>query len=223
MSSKLSTTKTSVAGLCTSLCTRYAAIAVATVAFSTQLLANTPAGADWQLLESDAGIQTYTRVVEGSKFIATRHVTELDASLPQVLAALGDGTACVEWLKLCESIKIIERVNDREFLAYVVLNMPWPVSNRDLVFRSIRTGDPADKIVEVRQHAEPDAYPPGKLVRMISENIYTMESLSDRKVRLTWTLHTNPGGGLSPNMVNSRAHQETRRDLRSLIKLLARH
>lgn len=202
---------------------RVALSALFVLTLSAPLKANTPGADGWELLSSDHGIQTFSRDVQDSRYKATRHVTELNASLPQVLAALGDGTTCVPWLKLCKSIKIIERVNQREFLAYVVLNMPWPVSNRDLVFRSIRIGEPEDEVVEVRQLAEPDAYPPGKLVRMISENVYNMELLPDRKVRLTWTLHTNPGGGLSAKLVNSRAHKETRRDLRSLIKYLAGH
>ena len=209
-------------GLALSGC-RLVLSALCVITWSTSLPANTPGADGWELLSSDHGIQTFSRDVQDSRFKETRHVTELDASLPQVLSALGDGTTCVAWLKLCKSIKIIERVNQREFLAYAVLNMPWPVSNRDLVFRSTRIGEPEDKVVEVRQLAEPDAYPPGKLVRMISENVYTIESMRDRKVRLTWTLHTNPGGGLSPKLVNSRAHKETRRDLRSLIKYLAGH
>jgi len=183
--------------------------------------ASIPEPQSWRLLVDKHGIQTFSGELPGSRFIATRHIVELETPVEQVLAALGDGSSCAPWLKLCKSMEIIQRINQHEFLAYAVLNMPWPVSERDLVFLSRRSEGPVRKHIIVEQTSQAAARPPSALVRMVSDSRFLIEPLAPGKVRLTWTIHSDPGGSVSPAMINARAPKETRRDLRALVKYLA--
>ena len=175
---------------------------------------------EWHVVSLNDGIQTSTQTVEGSPYKAARHVVEIDAGVNKVLMAFGDGSSCVAWLLVCKQSRIIERISEYEYVGYAVIDMPWPVSNRDLVFRSIVTRKASGGAVEVTQVAEPLAYPRTKLVRMFSRATYLIEPLDANRSRLTYTIHTDPGGNLSSAMVNAKVHVNTRRDVSALIKHL---
>ncbi|MBT8149311.1 MAG: hypothetical protein KJO24_05230, partial [Gammaproteobacteria bacterium] len=56
--------------------------------------ASVPEPQSWSLLANKHGIQTFSGELPGSRFMATKHIVELEAAAEQVLAALGDGSAC---------------------------------------------------------------------------------------------------------------------------------
>lgn len=175
---------------------------------------------EWHVESLDDGIQTSTQTVEGSPYKAARHVVEIDAGVNKVLMAFGDGSSCVAWLVVCKQSRIIERISESEYVGYAVIDMPWPVSNRDLVFRSTVDRKALGGAVELTQVAEPLSYPPTKLVRMVSRATYLIEPLDGNRSRLTYTIHTDPGGNLSSAMVNAKVHINTRRDVSALVKHL---
>ena len=55
---------------------------------------------------------------------------------------------------------------------------------------------------------------------MLSRATYLIEPLDENRSRLTYTIHTDPGGSLSSAMVNAKVHVNTRRDVSALIKHL---
>ena len=106
-------------------------------------------------------------------------MVEIDAGVNKVLMAFGDGSSCVAWLIVCKQSRIIERISEYEYVGYAVIDMPWPVSNRDLVFRSTVDRKASGGAVELTQVAEPLAYPGTKLVRMLSRATYLIEPLDE--------------------------------------------
>ncbi|MBT8150524.1 MAG: hypothetical protein KJO62_03910, partial [Gammaproteobacteria bacterium] len=171
------------------------------------------AGADgeyeWQLKLSEQNVKTSVRKRADTALLEARHVAETSAGLDQVLAQLGDGTSCITWMQRCKSAKIIKREDENSFLGYVVLNMPWPISNRDLVYRSSRSRG-ADNSVVIEQRAAPDDHPAGKLVRMISNNRFELTALDSGGTRISWRVFSDPRGNVSANMINGRMYKETR-------------
>ncbi len=176
------------------------------------------ASENWILKKRHKAIDTYVRDVNGSKYKAAKHVTTINVSLRDLLEAIGDGKSCSPWLALCVSAKVINQVDEREYLGYAVIDMPWPLSNRDLVYRSIKTVDTSTGSIEIKQIAEPESYPKTDWVRMISKSTYLLEPIEKQRVRFTWTVHSNPGGKVPVSIVNSRIHKDTRRDLLTLIE-----
>lgn len=175
---------------------------------------------NWELKTSKDNVDTYIRDVEGSKYRAAKHVAIIDTSLSELFKAIGDGTTCYPWLSLCVSAKVLDQVNKYEYLGYAVIDMPWPVSNRDLVYRSKTTFPTSNGAVLIEQFSEPNSYPSTDMVRMISENTFYVEPLENNQVRFTWIVHSNPGGKVPISLVNSRIHKDTRRDLLSLVEQL---
>lgn len=175
---------------------------------------------NWKLKKSTHNIQTYVGDVKGSKYKAARHVTLINTTIESILKAVIHGDGCKPWLSVCISGKLIDQVSDNEFLGYAVIDMPWPISNRDLVYRS-KTSLHDSGTIQIDQISEPNSYPASNWVRMVSKNTYLLEPINKNQVRFTWTIHSNPGGNVPVSLVNSKIHKNTRKDLLSLLNLLA--
>lgn len=177
---------------------------------------------DWKLATEKKGIKAYTREVEGSQFLEAKLITEFDANIETVLAeVITDFNSCAKWVKLCKNSKVLKKVSDTEVYAYSVLDFPFFMSDRDIVNHFVITKDPKTKVVTISANSAPDMYPgqDGK-VRMQSTVTYTVKPLSENKVEFVWQVHSDPGGGISPGMVNSQLPSQTIDDLLSLRELI---
>lgn len=177
----------------------------------------------WELKTRANNIDTFVGTVADSEYKAARHMTHINAPVNVIIKALVGGEGCKPWLSMCISSTILDQINENEYLGYAVIDMPWPLSNRDVVFRSTMTIQDATGVVEINQVAEPKSYPASQWVRMISTNHYLLEPITEQSVRFTWTVHSNPGGKVPASLVNSKIHKNTRKDLMSLLQLLKGH
>lgn len=174
---------------------------------------------DWALQDSSDNLETFTRLREGSALLEARHIATTPVRMGRVLAEIGDGSQCVTWMQRCKSAEILQREDEHNFLGYVVLNMPWPLSDRDLVYRSKRLQGERSSLV-VEQEAEPEAHPATELVRMLSSNRFVLTPQDDGGTRIIWEVFSDPGGNVKPKMVNKRIHKDTRADMQNLLELL---
>ncbi|MGB5326269.1 MAG: START domain-containing protein [Pseudomonadales bacterium] len=174
---------------------------------------------EWALQESDDNLATFTRLREGSALVEARHVATTPVRMGRVLAEIGDGSQCVAWMQRCKTAEILQREDENNYLGYVVLNMPWPLSDRDLVYRSKRVQGARHSLV-IEQEAEPAAHPETRLVRMLSSNRFILTPKDDGGTRIIWEVFSDPRGNVKPKMVNGRIHKDTREDMKHLLKLL---
>lgn len=174
---------------------------------------------DWTLEKEEQGVQLFTRSIEGSPFLAVKAVARINAPMIKVLAALGNGEGCTEWRKLCKSSEVIKKVSEQERYVYMVLDLPWPVSDRDLVMRSHSQLDPVTKTVTVQLAAASASHPMQDYVRAESNGEYMVKTLGENLVELTWTMHTDLGGSLSPGMINPQLSSSTLEDMQRLLAL----
>lgn len=177
---------------------------------------------DWKLAEEKKGVKAFTREVEGSQFLEAKLITEFDADLDTVLAeVITDFNNCAKWVKLCKEAKVLKKVSDNEVYTYNVLDFPFFMSDRDVVNHFVISKDPQTKTVTISVNSASEMYPgqDGK-VRMESTVTYTLKPISDNKVEFVWQLHSDPGGGISPGMVNSQLPSQTMSDLATLRELI---
>lgn len=175
--------------------------------------------AGWSLKFNEDGIRTYTRAREGSKLLEARHIAITPVRMGRVLPELGDGSECIAWMQRCKRAELLVRENDSSFLGYVVLNMPWPLSDRDLVYRSTKKQGVRGALV-IEQQAAPEAHPATSLVRMDSQNRFVLTPTDEGGTRIVWEVFSDPGGNVSPKMINGKMPKETRGDMQRLLKLL---
>jgi hypothetical protein len=173
----------------------------------------------WTLQREDDGISLYSREVADSPFLAVKVIATIDAPAEKVAQLLGDGNGCSPWRAMCKSSEVLETVSDSERLIYLVLDLPWPVSDRDLVVRSIAQVDEQAGTLHVKLESASAEHPVQEYVRAQSSGEYALKVLGATRSEFTYIQHTDIGGDLSPDMINPSLLSETFEDIRRLQQL----
>lgn len=171
---------------------------------------------DWALQQDDGRIQVSTRPVAGSSFLEVKATALINAPIEDIASMLGDGDGCMEWRVMCKSSEILSAPSDTERYVYMVLDMPWPVADRDMVMLSIANIDTAAKTVTVQLQDASSERPEQDYVRAISNGQFQMRALDEKQVEFTYIMHTDIGGDLSADLVNPRVVESTYADMKKL-------
>jgi START domain-containing protein len=189
--------------------------------FSSVTTASTtsPGESDWTARKNGHNLQLYTREITGSDFLAVKVTALINAPIEKVANAFGDGDGCNQWQAMCKASTVVEVVSSSERYIHLVLDLPWPFSDRDMVMRSTSTIDPETQTASVLLAAATDKIPLQDYVRARSNGRYTLKVVSDEQVEFTYVMHTDLGGDISPATVNSRLMSTTFEDIKRLVKL----
>lgn len=173
----------------------------------------------WQLVKQEGDITVYTREVAGSPFLAVKGTVLIDRSSDQVSALLGTGSSCAEWRAMCKSSKVIETVSEHERYIYMVLDLPWPIADRDLVMHTRTVIDDEARTATVSLNSDSERHPPQDHIRAETRGQFLIRVIEEEQVEFTYIMHTDLGGNLPADMVNSRLTTTAIDDLSRLQKL----
>jgi hypothetical protein len=159
---------------------------------------------EWVVKENSDGIKISTRDVEYSKVKAIKVECQLDATLSQVVAVLMDVNTSPQWLFHTSSNYIVKQVSPSELYYYSVVEMPWPVSDRDFVAHLKATQDAVTKVVTIDGPcvAGMVAVKPNMVRITNSEGKWILSPLSKGRVKVSYTLHADPGGSIPAWLTN---------------------
>ena len=163
----------------------------------------------WELKRDKGDIVVYIRETEGSDIKDLKFETELEASLNSIAAILMNVEGFDDWVYSSEISKTVEQISDTEVIYYNIIDFPWPLSNRDLVLRSRFWQDDATKAIHSQTYSVHDFLPEEDgLVRMTKADIHWIFTpIGNGKVKLVYTLSTDPGGSIPAWMINLAADQ----------------
>jgi hypothetical protein len=174
----------------------------------------------WALQQDDGRIQVFTRPVADSPFLEVKATALINAPIADIASWMGDGNGCVDWREMCKSSEVLGTPSDTERYVYMVLDMPWPVADRDMVMHSIADIDTAAKTVTVQLQNASSKHPEQDYIRAISNGQYQIQALGEEQVEFTYIMHTDLGGDLSADLINPRVVESTYADIKQL-QLLA--
>ncbi|MDB5135412.1 MAG: lipid-binding protein [Mucilaginibacter sp.] len=159
---------------------------------------------NWVLKENNDGVKIFTGEVENSKVKAIKVECQLDATLSQLVAVLLDVKNSEEWLYHTASNYIVKQVSPSELYYYSLVEMPWPVSNRDFIAHLKVSQDAITKVVTVDAPCIVDMVPvKSKVVRIAnSKGKWVLSPLSKGRVKVVYTLHAEPGGSIPAWLTN---------------------
>ncbi|CAA0101765.1 Uncharacterised protein [Halioglobus japonicus] len=170
----------------------------------------------WALEQDEGDIQIYTRPVADSPFIEVKATALIKAPIEHVAAVMGDGDNCSEWRAMCKSSEVLGTPSDTQRTIYMVLDLPWPVADRDMVIDSVIDIDRSAKTVNVQLQSASSKYPEQDYVRATTTGQYEIRALDNQQVLLTYIMHTDLGGDLSANLANPRMIESTYEDVKRL-------
>lgn len=161
----------------------------------------------WKEISSDDGILVWAKDVEGSDVVAFRGEAVIDAPIAKVAQVLSDTSRKLEWVADCKAAKDIEMISPLDRIEYSHIGTPWPLTDREFVFRVKVEGDRAAKRMVIRFSSIDDdrvPMPKNRVRGRLIQSIYTLTSLEDgNKARLRIEIHADPAGAVPKWLVNA--------------------
>ena len=93
------------------------------------------ADAGWEFVLKDEGFKIYQRKIEGQPFIQVKGTGTIHEPISKILSIVLDYKRIKEWQPNLETFERLETYSDRHFMNYFAMNLPWPVTDRDVVMR----------------------------------------------------------------------------------------
>ena len=97
-------------------------------------------GNNWKLVKDVDGIQIFKRDFFDSTIDEFKATTFINISVEIINEVLLDVSAQREWMAFNKDVSIVEKNKDG-FVFYHVLDMPWPVADRDVIIKTIMFSD----------------------------------------------------------------------------------
>jgi hypothetical protein len=174
---------------------------------TTPVVAQSPADVDgWRLESRDHGVELYVRASSDSPFPAVRAIGDVCASIATLSDYLLDHTHFEEWVPDAEHARLLSAPSVDERIFQLQLRMPWPLKDRDMVYRITRLrADAAGDGVTVAVVGLPDYAPPAKNVvriRRVEGTWYFAERA--KRTRIDLRMQVDPGGKVEPWFANRR-------------------
>jgi hypothetical protein len=106
----------------------------------------------WDFIKEKDGIKIYTRKEPNSSLKSFKGETYLHTKMENVTALIGNVKNFEWWDKDITEIKVLLNEKDKHVQYYLIYDVPWPITDRDLVVDAIITTDPVTgtRVVEAR-------------------------------------------------------------------------
>lgn len=157
------------------------------------------------------GIKVWTSQLENNPMAQYRAETVFNTTLENVVGLILDTEYSNKWMPNVGQMKILER-NDTtgSFIAYMVIKMPFPLANRDLVMKGDIFKEKDGRII-VKNTAIKDSRMPEKsdIVRITKfEGDWVFQRLADNQIKVSTRGYADPNGSIPKGIVNSFVQQQ---------------
>jgi hypothetical protein len=114
----------------------------------------------WEQFDEVDGIRMYRREVPGSDVVALRGEGFVAAPIARVATVLADRKRAPEWIDRLVETKVLRVVSETESVHWNRISTPFPLAERDFVFKTVVTTDPKQKKVIFSYHSVADPAAP---------------------------------------------------------------
>ncbi|WP_372811039.1 START domain-containing protein [Litorivivens sp.] len=177
----------------------------------------------WELEKQAHGIKVFAREVEGWTVREVKAETTVAASLLSVLAVLNDVPSSG---RINESIRIASVLGDPSadsYEVYMLMGMPWPVSDRDVVLKRTIATNPGDGSVRVSEVALQGVLPRKEGVVRVEKMFqsWLVTPIGKCAVYVETQTLVDPGGVIPSGIINRLSIESPMVTLRNLKKAVS--
>jgi len=173
------------------------------IAIFSSCSASSASASAWRLRHSEKGINLYSQKSGNSDYLQVKANVIFNVAFSDLLAQFNNDDKCWKWIKKCKIVKLLTQISDDEKIIYSVLNMPWPLSKRDFVFRSVRKIEILKGCATLELSPVNGVYKSTKYIRAKSTITYRIKSLSTTSSSLSIVMHSELGGTTPTSLINS--------------------
>lgn len=177
----------------------------AAIAAGVVMLALPIQAAEWTLQRQAEGIDVYTRPVAGSDIQEFKGEGVVAVPTEAIVSLLRDADRFKEWFPNTSESRLLKRDGSTSY-QYSVMQTPWPISDRDNVFRSVTKRDADTGRIEIEVSAAPREHPehPDRHRVTKANGRWRLVPQGPEATLVTFIMHLEPGGGLPDWLVNAR-------------------
>ncbi len=159
----------------------------------------------WTFVDEEDEVRLYKKSVAGSAYDAFKATTVVNATMAAVGAVLRDVPVYPQWMARISEARILKQYDANNMDVYLVMDFPWPTSDREAVIRGKTAVDPATGNVTVTtQVIQETPVPPNKdlvrVPRLAQQFCLTYKDFDTTAV--SFSLHMEAGGNLPAFTVN---------------------
>ncbi len=191
------------------------------------LLATALAADDWKLVEDGGDIKIYESDWGGYSENQYKGVSVIRQPIEIVAAVLADIESYPEWFYRCSEARKLagDKAAVLDFSLYIVIDAPWPFSDRHAVFRAQTTVDAVSETIVINSVAQIESeIPPHKGYVGITNSAqqWNLEKLAPQTTRITFINRTGATGSMTAGITNLGSQATVHQSLINL-KTVARH
>jgi hypothetical protein len=167
--------------------------------------ANDVSGQSWKFVKEESGIKIYTRNEVNSSLKSFKGEVTFKANPEKVCLIIGNARNVDWWDKNIIELKVLDFVENKSARYYLVYDVPWPLSRRDLVIEAQISTNPVtgDRTVVSKPLANVVPEKPG-LVRIKKYwQKWTIQTMGNGYVHVILEGFVDPGGNIPSWLYNS--------------------
>ena len=150
-------------------------------------------------------LRIFTCPVPSSNFLSFVAVATIDAPQHSVLSLLYDVDAATEWVWKTREMRVVQELSESDGrVVYQLVSAPWPVTDREIITRSLAYMDPESSEAFIKIECQPDFLPENSSyvrVRQM-EGAWNIVPLSENSCRVIFRLHIEPAGEIPSWLAN---------------------
>lgn len=158
----------------------------------------------WEFVKEKEGVRIYTRKEQNTAVKSFKGEAMLHRKYENVINLVGNPHNQDWWADDIKGLRVLLFEKDRHVQYYLIYDVPWPLSDRDLVVDAIMSTDPVTGARSVEAKAIPDALPekPG-LVRIRNYwQKWTITPVKPGLVQVVLEGAADPGGSIPAWLYN---------------------
>jgi hypothetical protein len=158
---------------------------------------------NWEKIDDDQGIQVFRKSMPGSDIVAFKGAGIVDASLETIFWVLCDAEHEEQWVEMLIDNYILENMTPFDRVQYQNFDLPWPLSDRDFVYRAVATTDKQGRLHLVLNSVGHPKTPETKGVRAeIMRSGFVLTPRPDGKTFVEVSIFSDPKGILPTWVIN---------------------
>lgn len=159
---------------------------------------------DWKLERNEAGIAVYSKPSTNRGIKELKIITAIKCDIQKLVTILDDLANAKRYMDSYKVSKTLVHENKYSRWDYVEVNMPWPLSNRDIVINHSHTFDPTTQTYTSRMKSNPSYIAVKKgIVRLKHmQGGWIIKSTGERSVAIEYHILLDPGENIPAWIIN---------------------
>jgi hypothetical protein len=159
--------------------------------------------AAWEKIDDEDGIKVFRKEVPGSPLVAFRGEGMIAAPLEKLLWVLADNAHRTDWVDRLKKSVVLSTTGNYEYVVYQHFSLPFPISDRDYVYRGRATRDKHGVVtLDIASVTHPKAPATVGVRAHLIGSRYVLTPKGPDKTYVVVEVHTDPKGAIPTWLVN---------------------